>query len=87
MQYIYQQPGWPALKWNTEKLALTVADIRQQQGFLLGQMATLDFTIRAEASLVTLTADVIKSSAIEGENLNYDKCVFIAANWVLILAE
>ncbi|MFI4954540.1 MAG: Fic family protein [Gammaproteobacteria bacterium] len=71
--YIHEQPGWPALNWDIVKLALAVADIRQRQGFLLGQMANLGFSIRAEASLETLTADVIKSSAIEGEVLDYEQ--------------
>ena len=73
MTYIHEQPDWPKLKWDIEKLARPVADIRQQQGFLLGQMATLGFDVRASASLETLTSDVIKSSAIEGEILNYEQ--------------
>ena len=36
------------------------------KGGLLGLMEGLGFRLRAEASLTTLTADVIKSSAIEG---------------------
>jgi len=73
MSYIHEQPDWPTLKWDMEKLARPVADIRQQQGFLLGQMATLGFDARADASLETLTSDVIKSSAIEGEILDYEQ--------------
>jgi hypothetical protein len=33
-------------------------------------MEGLGFQLRAEASLTTLTADVVKSSAIEGEQLD-----------------
>jgi Fic family protein len=72
-RYIHEQPEWPNLKWDSEKLAVAVADIHQKQGFLLGQMATLGFKVRVEASLETLTADVIKSSAIEGELLDYNQ--------------
>src|SRR6202044_3444652 len=37
---------------------------------LLGRMEGLGFPLRAEASLATLTADVVTSSAIEGEHLD-----------------
>jgi Fic family protein len=47
-----------------------LAGIRHRQGRLLGQMEGLGFTIRSEASLTTLTSDVVGSSAIEGEKLN-----------------
>ncbi len=36
-------------------------------------MEALGFDLRAEASLVMLTADVVKTSAIEGESLNPDE--------------
>jgi Fic family protein len=44
--------------------------VRHRQGRHLGRMEALGFDLRAEASLVTLTDDVVKSSAIEGEILN-----------------
>lgn len=39
----------------------------------MGQISTLGFTTKEEAILSTLTFDVIKSSEIEGEKLNYDQ--------------
>jgi Fic family protein len=50
-----------------------LADIRHRQGRLLGQMEGLGFTLRSEASLTTLTSDVVGSSAIEGEKLNVEE--------------
>jgi len=44
--------------------------MRHRQGRLLGRMEGLGFEFRREASLGNLTNDVVKSSAIEGENLN-----------------
>lgn len=70
MTSIHQIPEWPALKWEDAKLSPLLADVRHRQGRLLGKMEGLGFRLRAEASLTTLTADVIKSSAIEGEQLN-----------------
>lgn len=39
-------------------------------GVVLGRMEGVGFELRTEASLVTLTSDVLKSSAIEGEVLD-----------------
>ena len=68
--WIHEHHNWPDFIWNTEKLASKLADIRHRQGRLLGRMEGLGFELKQEASLGTLTGDVVKSSAIEGENLN-----------------
>lgn len=72
-QYIHEQSGWPDFVWDSEILAAPLAAVRHKQGRLLGKMEALGFQQRAEASLVTITADVVKSSAIEGEELNPDE--------------
>src|SRR5476649_1800958 len=73
MSYIHENPDWPNLKWDDAKLLPLLADVRHKQGRLLGRMEGLGFRFRAEASLNNLTADVIKSSAIEGSNLPVDQ--------------
>ncbi|MBX3426949.1 MAG: Fic family protein [Pirellulales bacterium] len=70
MAYIHEQPDWPQLTWDNDQLAAPLAEVRHQQGRLLGKMETLGFDLRSEASLVVLTADVVNSSAIEGEQLD-----------------
>lgn len=70
MAWIYENQDWPAFTWDVEKLAHKLADIRHHQGRLLGRMESLGFEFRKEASLSTLTSDVVKSSAIEGNNLD-----------------
>jgi Fic family protein len=72
-QFIHERPGWPELTWDSATIAGPLAAVRYKQGRLLGKMQALGFPLRAEASLVTLTADVVKSSAIEGEALNPDE--------------
>lgn len=71
--WIYQQKNWPNFTWDAEKLAVKLADLRYQQGHLLGRMSSLGFELQQEASLNTLTNDVLKSSAIEGEQLNHQE--------------
>jgi Fic family protein len=70
VNYIHQNPDWPHLRWDNAKLLPLLADVRHRQGRLLGRMEGLGFRLRAEASLTTLTSDVIKSSAIEGSLLD-----------------
>ncbi|TDU66468.1 Fic family protein [Prosthecobacter fusiformis] len=70
MEYIHELRNWPHLKWDKDKLWPQVAGIRQRQGHLQGRMKDLGFSFRSEATLSTLTADVVKSCAIEGEKLD-----------------
>jgi len=71
--WIHEHQNWPNFTWNGEILSSKLADIRHRQGLLIGKMNNLGFDLKQEASLNTLTRDVIKSSAIEGENLNPDE--------------
>lgn len=73
MRYIHQHPRWPEFTWDEGALLPLLADVRHQQGHLLGRMKGLGFRFRAEASLDNLTADVVKSSAIEGASLPVDQ--------------
>lgn len=73
MTYIYEMDGWPTFSWNARALAQTLAAVRHRQGRLLGRMEGFGFELRTEASLTTLTSDVVKSSAIEGQTLNPDE--------------
>ena len=73
MGYIHEQADWPKLTWDDAKLSAVLADVRHRQGRLLGRMEGLGFRLRSEAQLSTLTADVVKSSAIEGEKLDAEE--------------
>lgn len=68
--WIYEHKNWSDFTWDIRTLASKLADIRYRQGCLLGRMQGLGFELKREASLGTITNDIIKSSAIEGENLN-----------------
>jgi Fic family protein len=73
MAFIHQQTGWPNFRWDDHSLSPLLADVRNSQGRLLGRMDGIGLPLRAQATLTTLTADVTKSSAIEGEILNHDQ--------------
>src|SRR5262245_66381272 len=69
-KYIWQQKGWPEMFWNSEALAVALAQASREQGRLLGRMESLGFELRRQAQLSTLTEDVVRSSEIEGEKLD-----------------
>jgi len=71
--YIYQLKDWPDFFWDTDPLLPLVSKVRDLQGRLIGRMEGMGFELREEAVLATLTEDVVKSSAIEGEFLNPDE--------------
>ena len=68
--WIYEHQNWPNYTWDAERLSQKLSDTRHRQGRLLGKMESIGFELRNEATLNTLTSDVIKSSAIEGEILD-----------------
>jgi Fic family protein len=71
--YIHELQNWPRFDWNRERLAEPLAAVRHRQGRLIGHMEALGFNLRQEAVLQTLTADVLKSSEIEGEKLDAEQ--------------
>jgi Fic family protein len=71
--WIHQHKAWPHLTWDASGLTSKLAQVRHQQGRLLGRMEGVGFALKQEASLATLIQDVVKSSAIEGEILNLDE--------------
>ena len=68
--WMHEHQNWPNLTWDIEALSSKLADIRYRQGRLLGRMEGLESEFKQEASLNTLTADVVESAAIEGEKLH-----------------
>jgi len=71
--YIWQQSNWPFWTYNLTQLAPLLAQVNQAQGRLQGRMHNLGMQAREHANLQILTQDVIKSSEIEGENLNAEQ--------------
>lgn len=71
--YIWQRKGWPFFTWNDSKLSYKLGRVRSLQGKLVGKMSALGFELKNSAMLDALTADITKSSEIEGEILNVDQ--------------
>jgi Fic family protein len=71
--YIHELKGWPGFRWDHARISARLVDVRHRQGRLIGRMEGLGFQLRTEAVLHTLTEDVLKSSEIEGEQLDPDQ--------------
>lgn len=71
--FIHERDDWPDFQWRWEELVGLLSEARNLQGRILGRMESLGFDVRKEASLETLTRDVIKSTEIEGKILNPDQ--------------
>ena len=71
--YIHLLKKWPKFQWDNNIITPLLAEVRYQQGRLLGRMEGLGFALQEQANLQTLTLDVLKSSEIEGEILDTDQ--------------
>lgn len=71
--FIHQLGDWPNFPYSVEEFVNLLSEVRNLQGRLMGRMESLGFNLREEASLETLTLDVLKSTEIEGEILNPDQ--------------
>ena len=70
MAYIYKHKDWPQFTWDADRLVPYLSATRYKQGLLLGRMRDLGYQLKSEATLSALTEETVKSSAIEGEELN-----------------
>jgi Fic family protein len=72
-KYIYQNTDWTNFHWQDNAINAVFGEVRNLQGKIIGQMDAVGFSVKEETTLSTLTLDVIKSSEIEGEQLNYEQ--------------
>jgi Fic family protein len=70
-KYIYEHKNWTDFNWQDKAINMVFGEVRLMQGKIIGQMNALGFSAKEEATLTALTLDVVKSSEIEGELLNY----------------
>ena len=68
--YLWQRDDWPHWRYDLAALAGPLAQVSRAQGLLLGRLADVGMACRDQASLDALTDDVIKTSEIEGEQLD-----------------
>jgi len=72
-KYIYEHKNWTDFSWQDKVINVVFGEVRHMQGRIIGQMNALGFSDKEEATLTALTLDIVKSSEIEGESLNYEQ--------------
>lgn len=72
-KYIYEYNNWSDFTWQDKAINAVFGEVRLMQGKIIGHMNALGFSAKEEATLTALTLEVVKSSEIEGELLNYDQ--------------
>jgi Fic family protein len=68
--YIHKLLHWPKFSWNQPQITKLLLQLAALQERLTGGMRAAEFHVREQTVLQTLTQDVVKSSAIEGEILD-----------------
>ena len=71
-QWIWQQQGWPGFSWDKEALAVTLREVTQLQGALLGKAGAITAESSSKSNLDALLQNIVQSSAIEGETVNVE---------------
>lgn len=69
-KYIWQQDNWPTLTWDADKLLLPLGECRLLQGKLFSKTRGLGMRLDDQAQAEILVEETIKTSAIEGEQLD-----------------
>jgi len=72
-KYIYQYENWTNFTWNEQVINELYGEVKYLQGKLNGLMSAIGFMQKEETLLNTYTFDILKSSEIEGELLNFDQ--------------
>ena len=65
--WIWEQKDWPSFDWDRNRFRTRLPDIYRKQG---GLSALISQTPHSKTPLDTILENIIKSSAIEGENLD-----------------
>lgn len=68
--YLWERKAWPDLTWDAGALLAPLSHARHRQGMLLGRMTQLGLELQGAARVQAVTEEAVKSSAIEGEELD-----------------
>ena len=72
MRWIWQKAGWPRFTWDSETLLPVLSEARLEQGKLLARAQSLGFELGQQAAVDILVEEAVRTSEIEGSQLNRD---------------
>ncbi|MGQ0799527.1 MAG: Fic family protein [Pseudomarimonas sp.] len=70
--WIWEHHHWPVFRYDAAALAMPLAQAASRIGYLHGRIASLHGKDHDQAAMSALTADILESSAIEGEQLDLE---------------
>ncbi|MGM9841709.1 MAG: Fic family protein [Candidatus Limisoma sp.] len=73
MRYIHERENWWQFHYDSQRVLNVLGRIRAKQGALLGQMMSLGFDTQEKAVLSNMSIELVRSSEIEGKELNLDE--------------
>lgn len=68
--YIWQQPDWPRLRFDPERVGQVLARARRAQGVVEGKLTALGFEQQQELMAEAWSQEALATAAIEGERLD-----------------
>lgn len=73
MQYIHDYDKWWQFRYDSQRVMNVLGSVRAKQGTIIGRMMSLGFDSQDEAVLENMSMELVRSSEIEGENLNLEE--------------
>lgn len=70
--YIHQLPEWPTYTYDTEALLPLVEEANAKKGRLFGILEAIGFDSSQHHEVEAITEELVRSTAIEGEELNLE---------------
>jgi len=70
--YIWQDTNWPLFTWRSNCIIEHLSKCNYQRGQFLGKLASIGMELGQEAQAEVLVAEVMQTSAIEGQVLDLD---------------
>jgi Fic family protein len=71
--YLHERKNWWRFQYDNEKILNLLGKVRAQQGLMLGRMTSIGFDFQNDAMLTTMSLELVRSSEIEGEFLNFSE--------------
>ncbi len=73
MRYIHDYENWWQFRYDYDSILHELGRVRAKQGLVLGRMLSLGFVSQDEATLSNLSLELVRSSEIEGQQLNLEE--------------
>ena len=70
-KYIYEKDEWPELKFDESTIRDMLSQVYHGHGRLFGKLDSFGFGVQNEIELNAVTGEIVASSAIEGERIDY----------------